>query len=797
MDMGSELVGVRRSLVLLAILLAVGLACFQAAGVCAEPGGPPKDQMVNVIVEATGKDVSALKSLVEGLGGEVRFAYKYVNAISASVPASSLPRLAASPLVMRVHKDYVVNLMSSVASAIGASSLDDLVREVHVLKDGYVALSVKPLEVRGLKPNAYWNPVTVNAVPVWDVGYTGSNSTVAIIDTGVWTGHFMLQSARFVGGVDLSFDNKTICDMYGYEPPWYGNQTYLGWDNPNNHWHGSHVAGILAGAGAVLVPENSTLAEAMELYTGTELPSGEQYGYPGYKVVYLLGVAPTSSLYVVKVFDHTGAGVPKSLIMMALEHVIDLKKSGVDIDVISMSLGGPTLYDGRDPLDELVDYASSLGITVVVAAGNSGPASMTVTSPGTSNTAITVAAAADPVHTRVFWDYYFDCLGIGYYLYRSNETQIIYFSSRGPTSDGRLKPTVSATGVFVLSAYSTGGVQGLAFASGTSMSTPAVAGVIALLNDYSESVNGVDVASPEDYRQAVTAGARPIPGYGPHDQGAGYVDAYASLRALMADASLGDPIPSLPEKAELADIRNTPIVGRGYYEARIDALEPGHKVELVFEATEVTGRIILQVLDVELGDDPLRVNSFEIYVQSAKRTMDDYFVYSANVNGSAWFKITDDYVRWGGRAYGVYTLSHVIEPGYWRVVIENDWTSYDKLSGRVRLLVDVLPKATPYYNVTGEIAQGSGTGWIKIPLPANATNIELRLRWRGDWSKYPSSDLDLYVQWDEGLTLAGATLNSPERVVLKKPTYVYAYVYAYEVHAQKEGYTLTAYVKMR
>jgi hypothetical protein len=109
----------------------------------------------------------------------------------------------------------------------------------------------------------------------------------------------------------------------------------------------------------------------------------------------------------------------------------------------------------------------------------------------------------------------------------------------------------------------------------------------------------------------------------------------------------------------------------------------------------------------------------------------------------------------------------------------------------------MLPKTELYYNITGEISQGAGTGWIKIPVPPNTANIELRLCWRGDWSRYPSSDLDLYVYWDEGLTLTGATLNSPERVVLKNPTYIYVYIYAYEVHVEKEKYTLMASIKMR
>lgn len=786
-----------RALIALAAFMILG--AFYAANVRAVVDRSPYEPMVDVIVETLGGVYSNVTSLIEGVGGKVRFMYKYVNAVSASVPLSSLPMLSESPLVVRVYKDYLMNLMVEPLSGLGLSDLDATVREVHIMKDNYSIISLSPSELPGIRVSTYWNPVIVNATPVWSEGYMGANSIVAIIDTGVWTGHFMFGYTNFIGGIDLSFDNQSICDMYGYVPPWYGDPRYLGWDNPNNHWHGSHVAGILAGTGAMLLWATHPLVQAIERYTGVELPSGEPYGYPGYKVVYLLGVAPLASLYIVKCFDHTGAAVPASLVMMAIEHVIGLKLSGLDIDVISMSLGGPTLYDGRDPMDTLVDYASSIGITVVVAAGNYGPARMTISSPGSANTAITVAAAADPVHTRVFWDYYYNYPGIGYYLYRTDETQIIYFSSRGPTSDGRFKPTISATGVFILSAYPTGGVQWLTFASGTSMSTPVVSGVVALLNDYSESVNGVDVASAEDYRQALVGGARRLRGYEWYDQGAGYVDAYVSLRALMADKSLGDPCPTLPAEAELADIRNVPIIGRGYYEAVIKDLEPGHKVEFAFKATAATGRIILQILDVSLGvENPLGINSFEVYIQGAKRTIDDYFIDSANVDGYAWFKITDDYTRWGGRAYGVYSLSHVIEPGYWRIVIENDWTSYDVLSARVRILVDVLPKTIPYYEFSGEVGGGEGVGWVRVPVPETPANVELRLSWLRDWSRYPTSDLDMFIYWDRGLVLyEGATLNSPERVVLEKPTYIYVYIYGYTVYAEKEEFKLIVSIKKR
>ena len=750
---------------------------------------------VNVLIETSTSDYCALKALIEGVGGRVYNEYKYVNAISASIPAGSIPKLLESTDVVRIVKDAMRHLAS--VATVNMEEIDKLMKMPVALQRQYTGFPVSPAKLSELSPNTYWNPVITQADPLWSEGYYGDNSLVAIIDTGIWTGHFMFQYTKFLGGIDLSFDNSSVCDEFNYYPPWYSNTTFLGWDNPNNYWHGSHVAGILAGSGAILLPENDSLALAIEKYSGMELPSGEPYGYPGYKILYLFGIAPGATLYIVKVFDHTGAGIPESLVLKAIEHVVDLKMSGVDVDVISMSLGGPTLYDGRDMEDRLVDYATSVGITVVAAAGNDGPAEMTVSSPGSANTAITVGAAADPVHTRVFWDYYYDYPGIGYYLYKTNETQIIYFNSRGPTSDGRLKPTVSATGVFVLSAYPTGGVQSLAFASGTSMSTPAVSGAVALLNDYSEKVNGVDVASPQDYREALMNGATPLPGYVDYDQGAGYLNVYASWIALQKDTLLGELAPELPPEGTLADISNIPIVGEGIYDASIQNLAPGHKVDFIFKATHLTGEITLVIYDVYLGEqNPLGINSFEVYIQGAKRTCYDYFIDSANVYGSAWFTITDDSTSWGGHVYGVYSQSHVIEPGYWKIVVENDWTSYDLLSCKIKIIVTPLPKIMPYYVFTGNVSEGSSVGWIEIPIPKGTAKVDLRLYWQNDWSKYPTSDLDMYVYWDEGLNYEGATLNSPERVVLTRPTYVYVLIYGFTVYTETEPFVFIAGFKL-
>lgn len=99
-----------------------------------------------------------------------------------------------------------------------------------------------------------------------------------------------------------------------------------------------------------------------------------------------------------------------------------------------------------------MDLVVSRGLVVVVAAGNEGPDMLTVTRPGIAPKAITVGAAA--------------------------VNNIAFFSSRGPTSDLRLKPDVVAPGTTIRSTANGGGYT---VPSGTSMATPHVAGAAALI----------------------------------------------------------------------------------------------------------------------------------------------------------------------------------------------------------------------------------------------------------------------------------------------------------------------------
>jgi len=738
---------------------------------------------IDVLISTVSNDYSSVIADIQRLGGEVRRQFQYVNALAASVPADKILALAENENILKIYYDEPRTLAGVIPSL---PELDVKPETASAYLSGFETVVATPEIIAELQPCNYWNPVAMGAEPVWELNDYGQGTLVVIIDTGLWAGHFMFAGTSIIGGVDLSPDVGT---------------EYEGWNRTDNHWHGTHVAGIIASTGGIIVPEDDLLVQSIELYTGQELPSAEPYGYPGYKVIWLLGMAPAADLFAIKVFPHTGEGVPESYILAGMEYALNMKlEQGYDVDVISMSIGGPTLFDGRDIEDQLVDTITSYGITVVAAAGNEGPAPMTVSSPGSANTAITVAAAATPVQTRVFWDYYYEQLGIGYYLFISETPQIIYFSSRGPTSDGRLKPTLAATGVFVLSAYHEAeDPQAIAWASGTSMATPAVSGAVALLNTYAETF--IPEATPEDYKQALQNGAVWLEGYNEYDQGAGFLNVWNALVALTEDTSIGDVAEPLPPCSWLEDISNIPIFSAGTYETDIIDLPPGHKKDFIFRVTHLTGSIELEITNVDLGVD-LGLNSLEVYIQSAKRTTYAYFIDSANVWGNASFLITDYETTWSGEVTGVYmdelTRLAPIEPGYVKIVIENDWTSYDNISCHIKITVKHerwQPGFYKYVILMGEIAEGENTGWIEIKVPKRAISAEITLVWMRDWSVYPTSDLDLYVYWTQcgssgGYNYDGATLNSPERVILENPKTLSVLIAGYSIYAENEPYIL-------
>jgi serine protease AprX len=245
--------------------------------------------------------------------------------------------------------------------------------------------------------------------------------------------------------------------------------------NPyDDHGHGTHVASIAAG-------------------DGTGGPEAAQYG----------GVAPAASLIIGKVLNAQGSGTT-SQIVSGLQWCANK----ASVDVISMSLGTSTPSDGADALSVAVDNAVDAGKVAVVAAGNSGDAPSSVGAPGAAAKAITVGAGAEwsaPVGAPN----------------RSKGPYLAWFSSRGPTLDGRTKPDVVGPGVTVTAAKS-GTTSGYVTYSGTSMATPFVAGTVVLALQASPGWTPAEVKT----HVMETAQDRGAPGVD-DDWGAGLLDGYA------------------------------------------------------------------------------------------------------------------------------------------------------------------------------------------------------------------------------------------------------------------------------
>ncbi|GIJ75355.1 peptidase S8 [Virgisporangium ochraceum] len=292
--------------------------------------------------------------------------------------------------------------------------------------------------------------------------------------------------------------------------------------------HGTHVAGIIAGEQRPPANGDRPILAAAWYADDQGSMSVVAQELPG-----VTGMAPRCKLVSCKVLRDDGSGDLVSL-LAALRYIQQLNDDGRTLRVhgVNLSVGypfDPTWFSaGSTPVCREVDRLVRSGVVVVVAAGNTGYGwafgpleqrirlgfDMTINDPGNAERVITVGSTSVTPFV----------------------SGVSYFSSKGPTGDGRQKPDLVAPGERVVSAGAgtllADAQQHVAGAryvenSGTSMAAPHVSGVAAAFL----SVHREFIGRPEEVKQILTRSATDL-GRTRNFQGHGLVDAMRAIQAV-------------------------------------------------------------------------------------------------------------------------------------------------------------------------------------------------------------------------------------------------------------------------
>ncbi|MCA1056083.1 S8 family peptidase [Rossellomorea aquimaris] len=253
----------------------------------------------------------------------------------------------------------------------------------------------------------------IQAPSLWKNGYKGNGITVAVLDTGCDVNHPDLKG-RIKGCRNFTDDDNGDADTV---------TDYSG--------HGTHVSGTIA---------------------ANEDGQG------------VAGVAPLAELLIVKVLAGQRGSGQYDWIVNGIQYAID---QGVDI--ISMSLGGPSDYK---PLHDVIKRAVDANISVVCAAGNEGDSNSSTDEfsyPGSYNEVIAVGSIDLQRNSS-------------YFTNSNNEVDLV------------------APGEKILST-----IPGDKFAklSGTSMAAPHVSGALALIKEYEQASFARNLSESELYAQLI------------------------------------------------------------------------------------------------------------------------------------------------------------------------------------------------------------------------------------------------------------------------------------------------------
>jgi subtilisin family serine protease len=375
---------------------------------------------------------------------------------------------------------------------------------------------------------------TIKALPAQrSFAAFGDGIVWAVIDSGIDSTH-----PHFLG--DHTLDDVTVADLH--------HDFVSGSDDPaqaliDDDGHGTHVAGIIAGGLAKWPGTNgfrTVIGAKKEMNSGAFGGADPVISPRTIDANTIAGVAPRAKLVSLRVLGGRGDLTTRTARVMAALAYVRQKNAESGklprIHGVNLSLGYDFLAEwfacGQSPLCLEVNKLVASGVVVVVAAGNSGyvklntklsevknfSADITINDPGNAERAITVGSThRDAPHTN----------------------GISYFSSRGPTGDGRQKPDLVAPGERITSAAAGNNLKAVQRAhfdgldgaavyiedTGTSMAAPHVSGAVAAFLSVQQELIG----QPDEVKRIFKSSATSL-NRDPNFQGAGMVDLMRALQ---------------------------------------------------------------------------------------------------------------------------------------------------------------------------------------------------------------------------------------------------------------------------
>lgn len=362
---------------------------------------------------ASGREVGDARSLLSGKIGETKSRFHHI--LRGTVSTSRLESIAGQPGVLWIEPDRPMRLWDEVSTFI----------------------------VGGDAGNHETWPQSL--------GYDGSGVTVAVADSGLNNG-----------------DAGTMHpDLFGRTPAFiaYGGLP----DAADEHSHGTHCAGIIAGNAA----------------TGEADDDGHLYG---------LGVAPGASIVAQRLFDGVGNYYPPPDFETMTS---DALNAGAVIGSNSWGDDTQGRYDiNAATFDELVRDADPAApwdqpYILEFSAGNAGPGVQTIGSPAVAKNVIATGACQNDRRDL--------------FIYDTGPDTMADFSSRGPCEDGRIKPDIVAPGTWIASLKSASATDDNAWSpissyyiyqGGTSQAGPHASGAAAVFVQYYRETHGGATPSP-------------------------------------------------------------------------------------------------------------------------------------------------------------------------------------------------------------------------------------------------------------------------------------------------------------